>query len=67
MPLVEAGLVVAELDAGRGAVEELGREHHVAFGGDAIRDRADVRVDAEDLLEHAARPDRLVSSAGRAT
>ncbi len=45
-----AGLVVAELDAGVRAVEEVRREHDVALARDALGDVADVRVDSEDFL-----------------
>ena len=44
--------VVAELDAGLDAVEHRGRDRDVTVGRVAVAYRADVLVDAEDLLDH---------------
>jgi hypothetical protein len=54
-PLLHALLVVGELDPRRGAVVVVGRQRHVTLGGDAVDHRPDVRVHAEDLLEHQHR------------
>ena len=48
---------VAQLDTRRLAPEDVGRQHHVAVERVLLGHRADVLVDAEDLLEqHQPRP-----------
>ena len=62
----EPGLVVICRPAGREPPEHVGRADHVAGVGEALGDGADVRADAEDLLQQEHRADRLVrGSRGR--
>ena len=55
-------LAVAQFDARLDAVEGRRRHRQVALRCIAVGDRADVRVDAEDLLQH---DDRALGGAGR--
>ena len=50
-PALEIRLLVADLDAALGAVEDRRRDDPVAVVGEAIGDPPDMRVDAEDLLD----------------
>ncbi len=51
-----AGVVVADVEAGLDAVENRRRDGDIAGRGGAMRDRADVVIDAKNLLHdhHAA-------------
>ena len=57
--LLHPGVVVAVLDARAGAVEEVGRERHVAFLGDPPGHVPNVGVHPENLHEHEHRGSRL--------
>ncbi len=64
-PLVAPGIVVAELYAPANPVEQCGRDRGVALRREAVGDRADVAVDAEDLLQHHDRAPRAAGGAAR--
>ncbi len=60
----DGGLVVTELDAPLGAVEEGRRDGEVALRGETVRDPAHVIVDAEDLLHDHDRATRFGARVG---
>ena len=43
---------VAALEIRLGAIEDRRRDRDIARGGDTVADRADVVIDAKDLLDH---------------
>ena len=67
MPLRARGRVIADIDAGLDAVENRRRDGEIACRREAVGHRADVMVDAENLLDDDDAALRPRPAAPRAT
>ena len=52
-PRVKLSGPLGEIDVSFAAIENGGRDREIAVGGVAVGNRADMRIDAEDLLDDA--------------